>query len=267
MLDLKNSYASLQFIFEQNLKIDLLAEEIKTCDVTDDAVVVKQQMEKLDFDYFGVTEDEKVIGHVNCKNLQEGIIQNYYKPFLAGDIISDSTSLTEVLNIFQEKDCVYVLEKDRVTKLVTVADLHKQPIRMLAFSLISVLEMSLLASIKDTFPDNTWQSLLGQNRLDKVNAEFKNRFHKNEALSLLDNLQLCDKGTIVKGSESLLDRLGFESKTKCGEFFRKIEKLRNNIAHSQEEIYLNPKELIEVLLELKEVLKKTVIDKKDDLYF
>lgn len=73
---------------------------------------------------------------------------------------------------------------------------------------------------------------------------------------------MCDKGTIVKGSDSLLDRIGFESKTKCGEFSRKIEKLHNNIAHSQEEIYLNNKELIEVLLEIKEVIKNTVIDGK-----
>ncbi|CQR46598.1 hypothetical protein BN1058_00867 [Paraliobacillus sp. PM-2] len=69
-------------------------------------------------------------------------------------------------------------------------------------------------------------------------------------------------GTIVKGSDILLDKLGFVSKSKCGEFFKKIEKLRNNIAHSQEEIYLDPKELIEVLLDVKKVLNNTVIGEK-----
>ncbi|WP_157967895.1 hypothetical protein [Paraliobacillus sp. X-1268] len=175
-----------------------------------------------------------------------------------GDLISDSTSLTEVLNIIQKKDCVFVLEKDRVTKLVTVADLHKQPIRMLAFSLISILEMSLIELIKGEYQNDDWKDLLSELRVNLANKLFKDRRNKNEALSLIDSIQICDKGTIIEKSDYLRDKLGFSSKQVCKIFFKKVEKLRNNIAHSQEQISLDHKELIEIVLQVKEVLNITL---------
>ncbi|MGM0904506.1 MAG: hypothetical protein ACQEXB_25840 [Bacillota bacterium] len=247
-------YEKLRVIYEKNLSVDLLAEDLYQCNLHDSSLIIKQEMTEKDFDIFGVEDHGKVIGYVLREKLTDGKIEDNYQPFHSGDLVSDSTSLIELLEILRNKNYLFILEKNRVTKIVTFADLQKQPIRMLAFSLISLLEMLLISLIKEAYPDESWKEKLSEERLQKAEEMLKFRIEKNEALTLVDNTQLADKGTIVVKTDKLRKQLGFESKTRCKEFFKNIETLRNNTAHAQEEIYHNSEELIDVILELDRVL-------------
>jgi predicted transcriptional regulator len=255
--NIMKSYEKLRYIYENNLTVELLSETMTTCRLTDDAVDIKNQMVEKDFDIYGVEDEGKVIGYIHRKRITEyGTIAENYIPFSSEDLVSDSTSLIELLDVFKHKEFIFILEKNTVTKIVTVADLHKQPIRMLAFSLISILEMHLITLIKDMYPNNSWMDKLSEDRLEYAKVLLAKRLEKNEALTLLDNIQLSDKGTIVRKTPAFLEKLGLESKSKCKTFFKNVELLRNNTAHSQEEIYPDYKELIEVILQIGEVLKK-----------
>lgn len=150
-------YEKLRDIFENSLTVELLAEEMTTCTMDDDALSILKQMEIVDYDIMGVVENGKTIGYVKQAELSDGNIAEYYHSFSAEDLISDSTSVLELLNILQNKDYVFILEQNSVTKIVTVADLHKQPIRMLTFSLISLLEMYLVVAISDLHPNDEWK--------------------------------------------------------------------------------------------------------------
>jgi hypothetical protein len=249
-------YEKLRIIYEKNLGVDLLAEDIYTCSHDDNALTVKGEMSERDFDIYGVEENGKVIGYVLKEELSEGTIQDFYRPFLSADLISDSTSLIELLEILKNRKYLFILEKNNITKIVTRADIHKQPIRMLAFSLISLLEMLLISLIKDAYPNDGWKEKLSAERLVKAEEMLKKRSEKNEALTLLDNTQLGDKGTIVRKTPELIRLLGFESNSKCKEFFKNIEDLRNNIAHAQEEIYHDYLALIDIILEIDKVLNR-----------
>lgn len=254
--DTIRSYEKLRYIYQNNLTVDLLCENLNTCNFNDHSIDVKNEMVEKDFDMYGVEKEGKIIGFVRRDELDtKGIIGDFVKNFSSDDLISDSTSLIELLDIFQEWEYVFILEKNKVSKIVTVADLQKQPIRMLAFSLISLFEMYLISTIREFFPDDSWTDKLTEARLTKAKELLEERSKKNEALTLLDNIQLGDKGTIVRKTPQLVEKFGFESNQQCKDFFRNIETLRNNTAHSQEKIYHDYKELIAVILQIEKVLK------------
>jgi hypothetical protein len=104
---------------------------------------------------------------------------------------------------------------------------------MLLFGLISLLEMHLYRIIHHYFPNNTWKHHLNSNRIKFAEDLYALRKSKNEAIQLSDCLQICDKRDIVLNEDSLRERLGIENKTKGKHFFKKLEELRNNLAHSQ----------------------------------
>jgi len=247
-------YEKLREIYEKNLSVDLLAEDLHRCKLHNSSPEIKQEMTEKDFDIYGVEEHGKVIGYVMREKLIDGKIEDNFQPFHSGDLVSDSTSLIQLLEILRNKKYFFILERNTVTKIVTLADLQKQPIRMLAFSLISLLEMLLISLIKEEYPDESWKEKLSEERLHKAEEMLKLRIEKNEALTLLDNTQLADKGTIIVKTDKLTKQLGFESKSRCKGFFKNIETLRNNTAHAQEQIYHNSEELIDIILELDRVL-------------
>jgi predicted transcriptional regulator len=237
ILHFKKSLTILREIYSDNLSVNLIAEEVQTCSLEDDASEIKFNMESLDFDYYGVKSDGRVIGYIVRSELGEGLISNYTHPFKMDDLVSESTSLIELLQILRDKHPVFVLEKNQVKKLITVADLQKQPIRMLVFGLISLLEMNLLQLIKEHYPEEGWKEHLSSGRLEKMDEVYKLRKEKNEGLGLIECLQLSDKGTIIRKTPELLEKLEFLSKREVDRFFRSIEELRNNTAHSQKYVY------------------------------
>ncbi|MGJ7913044.1 hypothetical protein [Neobacillus sp. LXY-1] len=247
-------YEKLKVIYEKNLNVDLLSEELYTCQPDNHALKIKNEMHQRDFDVYGVEIKGKIAGFILRDELFEGTVEDFYRPFHSEDLISDSTSLIELLEILRDRKYIFILEKNKVSKIVTIADLHKQPIRMLVFSLISLLEMLLISLIKDVFPDDSWKEHLSDERLVKATEMLQKRMEKNEGLSLLDNIQLGDKGTIIRKTPKLMSQLGFESNSKCREFFKHLEVLRNNTAHAQEEIYHDYQELIDIILQIDRVL-------------
>lgn len=63
--------------------------------------------------------------------------------------------------------------------------------------------MQLTTVIKETFSDDTWTTFLSEGRIAKAKHLYNERMENNEALSLLDSTQLCDKGSVIKKSETL----------------------------------------------------------------
>ncbi|MDE5414194.1 hypothetical protein [Alkalihalobacterium chitinilyticum] len=251
----KKSLETLREIYSDNLSVPLIAEELFACPLDGDALEVKQNMEEADFDYYGVENNGKIIGYIVRSELKDGLISNYVHPFEMEDLISESTSLIELLQIFKDKNPVFVLEKNQVKKLLTLADLQKQPIRMLVFGLISLLEMNLLDLIKKSYPDNGWTQCLSEGRIEKAFEVYEKRKQKNEGLGLIECIQLSDKGTIIRKTPQLLNQLEFQSKKEVDRFFSSIEELRNNTAHSQEYVYDDFNDFLDSINRIEKLLR------------
>jgi hypothetical protein len=96
------------------------------------------------------------------------------------------------------------------------------------------MEMHLLHVVKDVYQDGSWKGKISAERLRKAEDVYEQRKELNEEITLLDCLQLSDKKTLIVKNKGLLANLGFPSRAEAERFFNKLERLRNNLAHSQE---------------------------------
>jgi hypothetical protein len=229
-----STYRSLRSLFEKNISVNSISEVLATCNVGDQALQIRDQMVSKDYDVIGVEENGMVIGYVLREDLREGRCKEYFRSFSPSDLVSDSTPLLQTLFIFKDTDRLFIIEGNRITKVVTLADLQKPPIRMLLFGVISLVEMHLYRIIRESFAEDSWKSHLSAKRIQQAEELFLQRKARNEAIELSDCLQLCDKRDIVLNEQPLRERLGIESKSKGKDFFKKLENLRNNLAHSQD---------------------------------
>ncbi|MFJ5763655.1 hypothetical protein ACIQAA_32120 [Neobacillus sp. NPDC093182] len=232
--DQVSTYRSLRSLFEKNITVNSISEVLASCNVSDQAKQIRDQMVSKDYDVIGVEENGWVIGYVLRDDLKEGTCKEYFRSFSPSDLVSDSTPLLQTLFIFKNTERLFIIEGNRITKVVTLADLQKPPIRMLLFGVISVLEMHLYRIISEYFAEDSWKSHLSTKRIQLAEELFLQRKARNEAIKLSDCLQLCDKRDIVLNEQPLRELLGFESKSKGKDFFKKLEILRNNLAHSQD---------------------------------
>ena len=150
--------------------------------------------------------------------------------------------MKDCILLMRDKQRLFVLGTKGVEGIITLADLHKQPIRMLLFSLISLLEMSLVDFIRERYPYDTWQENLTEGRVAKARDLFDERKKANQDSSLVECLQFSDKSDILL-KDSIWNE-SFESEKQAREFFKSLRKLRDNLAHSQINIWSDISEIV-----------------------
>jgi hypothetical protein len=190
------------------------------------------------FDVAGVMDDPKgpVIGFVISKELSGGNVGNHKKPLNAEHLISDATPIADLLRVLRAKERAFVLVGPEVKGIVTLADLNKPPIRVYLFGLVSLLEMHLRFWIKNAYSNGSWKERLKEKRLEYANQLQTERQKRNQQIELLDCLQFCDLSDLFLGNEMLRTRLSIESKGKGEELLGEAEKLRDRLAHSQQDL-------------------------------
>ena len=195
---------------------------------------VKIEMEKNNFDTAGVEKDG-ITGYVVRTELEtRKSLDTIIRQFQPNELISETTPLIDLFPILKVRERVFVLTKNKIDRIVTRYDLQKAPVRMLIFGFISILEMHLLRIIKGIYPADSWQRLLNNNRIRLAKKLYSERKARNEELDLVDYIQLADKRDLLLENMAVLKKVGFKSKKPFKMFFKKVEVLRNKLAHSQE---------------------------------
>jgi hypothetical protein len=112
--------------------------------------------------------------------------------------------------------------------------MEKPPVRMWLFGTITMIEMRYTRLIGQTCPDESWRQYLSEARLKKAEELFAERRRRQQAISLLDCLQLSDKGQIIARNETIRRFTIFESRNQAEDGIKLLEGLRNNLAHAQD---------------------------------
>jgi len=224
---LPSPYRSLRKLFEENIHVNHISEVLVSFEASGRMDEIKEYMERTGFDVVGIKEEGKVTGY-----LERG--RGTVVRFHPANLVSESTPLIHLLYLFEHIDRIFILERNEVTRLVTLADLQKPPVRMLLFGIISLMEMHLLHVVKHVYRDGSWREKISAERLRNAEHLYELRKERNEEITLLDCLQLSDKKTLIVKKKELLANLGFSSRAEAERFFNKLERLRNNLAHSQE---------------------------------
>jgi CBS domain-containing protein len=229
--------SELRSLTEAGITAHAILEPLKSCPADAPASEAAQILRQRDFDVAGIREspDGEVIAWVTTDDLKDGLVRDHERPLTANDLISDATPLSAVLSTLKTRRFTFVLIGPEVRGIVTRADLNKPPVRIYLFSIVSLLEMHLAFWVKDEYRES-WQATLSKRRLHKAREIQKERRKRNQDQTLLECLQFCDKRDLVTSSTQLRTKLSMGDKTAATQSLRRIESLRNELAHSQQDL-------------------------------
>src|SRR5690625_18235 len=236
MRHLKSSGVDLQDIFTQDMTVLHIAEPFQALPAEDPSSDALRLMHEQGFDVYGVEQGKRIIGFIPADAPAGVTCTEACSAFQLEDIVSDTTPLLDIIKLLQGKERLYVLSRNRITHIVTRADLQKAPIRMLLFSLVTLLDMQMLRLIHHYYPDGSWvEHLKPKKRIEAAQKVHADRLAKNEGIDLVDCLQFADKRIILlKTPEWITAIQHITSKGKAEQSLERLGTLRDHVAHGQD---------------------------------
>jgi hypothetical protein len=226
--------ARLQRVFMENFSVGDIAEPLASFDAAAAAADVRTIMAARGYRVAGVRREGTIAGYVQQEELAGGTCGDYLHPFNALETVPDSANLPAVVVKLAQSPRLFVTAFGQIGGIVTRTDLQKPPVRMWLFGMITIIEMGLTQMIEERFADGGWRQFVSESRLAKAETLLAERARRNQAVGLLDCLQLADKGQVVLRNEDMRVAAGFVSRSKGTQTMKEIEALRNNLAHSQD---------------------------------
>jgi hypothetical protein len=221
-------------IFTENFSVGDIAEPLVSFDATTDAAEVLDVMKQHSYEVVGIRRQGVIAGYVRREELDSGPCGEFLHGFDAAQIVSDFDCFPPVVHQLSNSPRLFVTTLGQIGGFVSRSDLQKPPVRMWLFGMVTIIEMGLMRLIEVRFPDGAWRQLLSEGRLEKAELLLEERKRRNQDLDLLDCLQFSDKGLITLKDKTLREQVGYMSRTKGEETIKGLERLRNNLAHSQD---------------------------------
>jgi len=248
----KASHDHLRKVFTENFSASDIAEPLVSFDVTTSAADVRSVMEEHGYEVAGVRRLGKIAGYIRNVELGDDQCGDVIHSFDESEVVSDSACFRTVIGLLSEKPRLFVNSFGQIGGIITRSDLQKPPVRMWLFGMVTIIEMGFMRLIESQYPDAGWKKSISQGRLEKAEALLAERQRRNQELGLLDCLQFSDKGQIIIRDQQLRDRIGVPSRSRGEEVVKRLETLRNNLAHSQDIVTLD----WEIIVELSENLDR-----------
>ena len=233
------TFREIQGLFINQITTKHIYEPLYSTDLGSEPLEVLRDLNYYDFDVVGVINEKKeVVGYIRKNQLSEGPLSDLVNRFDLASIVTDSTPISNLIQLLANKDYVFVMHGNSIDGIVTLADINKPIVRLYLFSIISLFEMHLNYWITHHHSNNSWKELINDGRIAQAETIFSERQGANSALSLLDCLQFCDKRDILFDTKKYMEEFQF-SKSKFKTLVSNVEKIRNELAHSQSKINAN----------------------------
>lgn len=176
----------------------------------------------------------EVQGYVRRPDLGSDTCTDIIRHFTIDQVVSGDTELSDVIHVLTRHDYCFVSILGEINGVIDRDDINKPTVRMWLFGIITMVESGLMQMIEQFYPDESWTSLVSPGRLIKAKEIQEERMRRNLNCGLIHCLQLSDKGQILINEQQALDTLGFESKREAKRAVKKLESLRNHLAHAQD---------------------------------
>lgn len=187
------------------------------------------------YDFLPVVEGETIVGLFHAAasrdNAAAGMqIGDHAFPLSEDHVIGSDASILDFVVEADAKPCRLVFSGPRITGLVSLSDLQKLPVRAALFALITGFEITMIEAIRRSHPNEAdWLAQLRTTRRNKVNDEIERSRRGDGHVDSLLFTQFCDKREIIVKS-----RFPGIEKQKLGGRFKRIEDLRNRLAHAND---------------------------------
>ncbi len=225
---------SLRRVFQQAFVVHDIAESLVSFDATASAEDVRGMMESKRLDVVGIRTDGRVQGYAERADLGRGTCADFEQPLTQELIILDSSSLPDLVLRLRDRRRLFVSVLGHVGGIVSRTDLQKPPVRMWLFGMVTLIEMRFSRLIERFCMDEAWKEFLSAGRIQKAEQLLEERMRRNQHLTLADCLQLSDKAQIIARNPQLRMMTRFDSRNQLEKAAKMLEKLRNNLAHSQD---------------------------------
>jgi len=226
------------------LPVRLIATErkaLKTCRSDEKlSIVVARNHEG--FDYFPVVEcadgvPERIVGLVKLVAFMQGLdvepqgfVRDVMQQLSEENLIGADASLLTFIRSADRQMCRLVVSGLEINGLVSLSDLHRLPVRGALFAMVTHLEITLANAIRSEFDQsNGWIGRLSRARKCKVLKKIADAKSQDTFVEELLFTEFGDKVDIVKKSPDFR-----WSKTEFSADLRKIQLLRNDIAHAND---------------------------------
>lgn len=201
-------------------------------------------------------KDGKLIGFILYDEPAKTSEKDIVFPLLPQMIVSRDTTVLELVEIFADeelwedwwkwpghwgKSCpvdyryLFVLTTNRITHTVRYENILGLPLRMVVFTLLISLENRILRLLFQVPPLSVLS--LNTRRLGVAKDLCKQRGTKPQedgsysAVDILESTTFIDRSNMLLGLDGVVDSLPFSGRTKAKSFFKRLEVIRNEIAH------------------------------------
>lgn len=200
--------------------------DLAWCDVDDDLDSVVGNPRFEGFDHIPVRRGFEIVGVIEPSRTGDaGRIEDAMQPIVDSMLVSGDEPLAWLVRRITDVPYRLVVTGSTINGIVTRSDVHKLPVRLLTFAMVTHLEMTMATMIRQRCPtDPEWFGLLKDGRQAKVKEKYERQRADRIDPSLLELTDFCDKRRIVKMLYGLSRE--FES------HLIQIEKLRNSVAHA-----------------------------------
>ncbi len=191
----------------------------------------RRELEILDIDQAPLAETP-IRRSVRLPDLRDaaGTLDSVAEPIKVEEVVAGSTGLASLLPRFAERDHFYVLDGDGIQGIVTRADLQLPPVSMAVLGLVVSLEMALTELIA-TYSHGSWLDEMQDGRRRKLLERFEKARRANAEITELECLDLIDRFDLVGRISPLGEALAIVSPNQADKVRKRIEKLRNPLAH------------------------------------
>jgi hypothetical protein len=251
---MNTSFYDVHKTFLRGLAARDIADPLPSFDATTPAAEAHSVMLAANHAVAGVRRSGFVSGYIECQELADGLCGDYARPFAEESVIPDAASLTEVVLKLDRFPRLFVRSLGRISGMVTRLDLQDPPVRMWLFGMITVLEMRFRDLIETRYSDESWARYISPARLEKACALQAERQRRGQDARLLDCLQFSDKAQIVVRDETLRNQAGIASRHRGDEVIKSLERLRNDLAHTQDIVAFDWQTIVSIVENLERLV-------------
>jgi len=207
--------------------LHIAAFDLSVCSPDSDVRAVLSDPLMKDFDHIPVREGTRIVGVLERDTRPAmGSVQHHMRSLDDSILVSAEEPLPKFLPTLKDSPYRLVVNGPEIRGIVTLSDVAKLPVRLLAFTLVTHLEVVLADRIrKEPSSDAHWLSLLRPKQRRTVEGRLKKRKQENLHLFPLEVTDLSHKITVV-------------GKLRCATDFEEqlepIVKLRNSLDHASD---------------------------------
>jgi hypothetical protein len=188
------------------------------------------------YDVAPIVDDETPVGYVALEALLDAPpddpIDDHAETISLEQLISVDATFDEILIALYKSPFYFLGGQNRVTGILTRADINKPPATIHLFDRISLLETRFRDLIETRAPDWKTNVPIDPDIIDDIEDRHRKAQDANLELGEIHYAQFSTLVTIISETEACWQACGFGSAHRAGSQLDDLQQLRNAVAHS-----------------------------------